>query len=396
MRVKQELTPRVTKKNPTEYLISFWYDNKRFRFSNGQPIDLDVSPNISPLKDRLRQAEVLCSGYTMAIRDGWRPSVFKEQVVPIDAIAQNTLKRKCSLEFSSSYKKDLIYTERLWSEFIQSKRLANKPIKELKVDMVRDFIYDYAPSPSSMANLKRNISALLKDELESNGIVLNFSRIKLPKAPQQLHKPIADISALLSDIKAFNDTLYLCCLMTYTMLLRPHREVRCLIFSDFNNDFSQVSLSGSKVKSKRNRIVPVPGVVRDELRRRFTGNRNTNVFTLKEEDYNRDYFKTLWSRYKGQSHLLEQDQTLYSFRHTGAIKVFEKTGSLLKLQQVMGHSDMKVSLTYLRGLEVKQLDVEDLTELQLLRYMSVFFGEESMTNQATSGERKNESSQASR
>jgi len=363
MRVKQELTPRVTKKNPTEYLISFWYDNKRFRFSNGQPIDLDVSPNISPLKDRLRQAEVLCSGYTMAIRDGWRPSVFKEQVVPIDAIAQNTLKRKCSLEFSSSYKKDLIYTERLWSEFIQSKRLANKPIKELKVDMVRDFIYDYAPSPSSMANLKRNISALLKDELESNGIVLNFSRIKLPKAPQQLHKPIADISALLSDIKAFNDTLYLCCLMTYTMLLRPHREVRCLIFSDFNNDFSQVSLSGSKVKSKRNRIVPVPGVVRDELRRRFTGNRNTNVFTLKEEDYNRDYFKTLWSRYKGQSHLLEQDQTLYSFRHTGAIKVFEKTGSLLKLQQVMGHSDMKVSLTYLRGLEVKQLDVEDLPEL---------------------------------
>jgi|TARA_B110000259_G_scaffold15972_1_gene16824 integrase len=363
MRVKQELTPRVTKKNPTEYLISFWYDNKRFRFSNGQPIDLDVSPNISPLKDRLRQAEVLCSGYTMAIRDGWRPSVFKEQVVPIDAIAQNTLKRKCSLEFSSSYKKDLIYTERLWSEFIQSKRLANKPIKELKVDMVRDFIYDYAPSPSSMANLKRNISALLKDELESNGIVLNFSRIKLPKAPQQLHKPIADISALLSDIKAFNDTLYLCCLMTYTMLLRPHREVRCLIFSDFNNDFSQVSLSGSKVKSKRNRIVPVAGVVRDELRRRFTGNRKDNVFTLKEEDYNRDYFKTLWSRYKGQSHLLEQDQTLYSFRHTGAIKVFEKTGSLLKLQQVMGHSDMKVSLTYLRGLEVKQLDVEDLPKL---------------------------------
>ena len=363
MRVKQELTPRVTKKNSTEYVISFWYDNKRFRFSNGQAIDLDLSPNTSALIDRLRQAEVLCSAYTIAIRDGWRPSAFNEPLVTIDAIAQNTLKRKCSLEFSSSYKKDLIYTERLWSEFIQSKRLTNKPIKELKVDMVRDFIYEYAPSPASMANFKRNISALLKDELESNGIVLNFSRIKLPKAPQQLHKPLDDIGALLSDIKAFNDTLHLCCLMTYTMLLRPHREVRCLSFGDFNSDFTQVSLSGSKVKSKRNRIVPVPGVVRDELRRRFTGNRNTNVFTLKEEDYNRDYFKTLWSRYKGQSHLLEQDQTLYSFRHTGAINVFEKTGSLLKLQQVMGHSDMKVSLTYLRGLEVKQLDVRDLPEL---------------------------------
>ena len=126
---------------------------------------------------------------------------------------------------------------------------------------------------------------------------------------------------------------------------------------------SQVSLSGSKVKSKRNRVIPVPKVVRDEVLKRFAGNKKDNVFTLTEEPYNRDYFKTRWSRYKSQSNLLEQDQTLYSFRHTGAIKVFEKTGSLLKLQQVMGHSDMKVSLTYLRGLEVKQLDVEDLPEL---------------------------------
>jgi site-specific recombinase XerD len=363
MRVKQELIPQLTKKNPTEYLISFWYDNKRFRFSNGQPIDINLSPNTSALIDRLRQAEVLCSAYTMAIRDGWRPSVFKEPVVNIGAIAKNTLKRKCSLEFSTSYKKDLIYTERLWSEFLQSKRLANKPIKELKMDMIRDFIYAYAPSPASMANLKRNISALLKDELESNGVVLNFSRIKLPKVPQQLHKPIDEISALLSNIKAFNSNLHLCCLVTYTMLLRPHREVRCLSFEDFNNDFSQVSLSGSQVKSKRNRILPVPEVVRVEVFKRFTGNRKVNVFTLTEETYNRDYFKTLWSRYKRQSSLLERDQTLYSFRHTGAIKVFEKTGSLLKLQQVMGHSDMKVSLTYLRGLEIRQLDVEDLPEL---------------------------------
>ena len=364
MSVRQELTPRVTKKNPKEYLISFWYDNKRFRFSNGKPIEFDLSPNTFPLTQRLRQAEVLCSAYTIAIKDGWRPSEFNEPLLTIDTIAQNTLKRKCSLEFSSSYKKDLIYTERLWSDFIQSKRLTQKPIKELKVDIVRDFIYEYAPSPASMANLKRNISALLKDELESNGVVVNFSRIKLPKTPQQLHKPIADISALMRDIRDFNVNLHLCCLITYTMLLRPHREVRCLSFGDFNNDFTQLSLSGEKVKSKRNRIMPVPEVVRAELLKRFTGNRKDNLFTLTNELYNRDYFKTLWSRYKWQSSLLEQDQTLYSFRHTGAIKVFEKTGSLQKLQQVMGHADLKVSLTYLRGLEVKQLDVEDLPELK--------------------------------
>ena len=41
-----------------------------------------------------------------------------------------------------------------------------------------------------------------------------------------------------------------------------------------------------------------------------------------------------------------------------------KTGSLTKLQQVMGHSSLQVSLTYLRGLEVKQLDAEDMAILE--------------------------------
>ena len=61
--------------------------------------------------------------------------------------------------------------------------------------------------------------------------------------------------------------------------------------------------------------------------------------------------------------LIEKCQTFYSFRHTGAIQVYEKTGSLTKLQQVMGHSSLQVSLTYLRGLEVKQLDAEDMPQL---------------------------------
>ena len=362
MRIKEELIAQITKKSKTEYLISFWYGNKRYRYSNGKVIDLNLSPNLFPVNERLRQAEVLCSAFTMAIRAGWRP-VEVETRMSIGSIANKSLKRKLKLDISVSYKKGLAYVKRLWDEYISKKRLEERPIDDLTIEHIRDFIYEFAPSPASMANLKRTISSLLKEELESNGVVLNFSRIKLPKAPQQLHKPIADISALLSDINAFNSNLHLCCLMTYTMLLRPHREVRCLSFEDFNKDFTQVSLSGDKVKSKRNRILPVQDIVRQEVIRRYRGDRNANIFTQHEAGYNRDYFKTLWSRYKNQSHLLEQDQTLYSFRHTGAIQVFEKTGSLQKLQQVMGHSDMKVSLTYLRGLEVTQLNLEDFPEL---------------------------------
>ena len=48
------------------------------------------------------------------------------------------------------------------------------------------------------------------------------------------------------------------------------------------------------------------------------------------------------------------------FRHSGAIEIFKRTGSLTKLQRAMGHSSLQVSLTYLRGLEVTELTEEDM------------------------------------
>ncbi len=78
-----------------------------------------------------------------------------------------------------------------------------------------------------------------------------------------------------------------------------------------------------------------------------------------------DYFKTLWSRFKRQSKTLEQGQTLYSFRHSGAIEIFKRTGSITKLQKAMGHSSINVSLTYLRGLEVSDLEVADMPKINL-------------------------------
>jgi len=42
------------------------------------------------------------------------------------------------------------------------------------------------------------------------------------------------------------------------------------------------------------------------------------------------------------------------------IFISQRTGSLSKLQKAMGHSSLAVSLTYLRGLEVSELEEEDM------------------------------------
>ena len=93
------------------------------------------------------------------------------------------------------------------------------------------------------------------------------------------------------------------------------------------------------------------------------GDNNLNIFTGTTKAPNPDYFKTIWGRFKKVSKLLEQDQTLYSFRHSGAINIFKRTGSLSKLQKAMGHSNMMVSMTYLRGLEISELEEEDMPKV---------------------------------
>ena len=116
-------------------------------------------------------------------------------------------------------------------------------------------------------------------------------------------------------------------------------------------------MDGSRVKSKRNRIVPVPQFIRDEL---VVGNPHDNIFSNTPIEFNEDYFKTLWSRFKKQSKLIDNNTTIYSFRHSGAIDIFKRTGSITKLQKAMGHSSINVSLTYLRGLEVPELTEGDM------------------------------------
>ena len=48
------------------------------------------------------------------------------------------------------------------------------------------------------------------------------------KETPALHKPFDDVQAVLAEIREYNENLWLCCLLTYGCLLRPHQEIRQL------------------------------------------------------------------------------------------------------------------------------------------------------------------------
>ena len=329
-------------------IIIIYYNEMRHRYWNGKAINVNIKSKDNPT--------LLKAAFELKLREGWRPQPKKKIVkeVPITVIkalkqgVEVKIKQGCSERFIKDAKR--IVT--LWQRYESEQHLKSLTLDKLQPSHIRNFLVRPNWSAKTQRTVKSTLSPLLA-EFKPHLV----QSVKLKKPTSTLHKPFDNINEILEDIKAYNKQLYLCCLMTYGCLLRPHREIRELTWSDFSDDLKYIHLSGNRNKSGRNRIVPVPTYIREILTK---GEPHHNIFSGRQRALNQDYFKTLWSRFKRQSNILEQGQTLYSFRHSGAIEIFKRTGSITKLQKAMGHSSINVSLTYLRGLEIAELKEEDM------------------------------------
>ena len=334
--------------------VNLYLNDKRFRYWNGKAIGLHLKSSDN--------AQLLKSAFELKLLEGWRPivkKVFRDEQKPITLLSQleSELNKVLNGNYSFHHKRDCKWVFSELSKFLLDNGLKTTTTDTIKTEHLNAFITQSKWSIRTQKNVLTTLKCLSNAPLKER-----LNKLKTRKCKSILHKPVKDVQSLLNDLKEHNQNLYLCCLITYGCLLRPHQEIRLLKWSDIDLNKGFIALSGDRNKSGRNRIVPIPEYVKEELVKLNLGS-SVYLFSKKGEAYSKDYFSVLWKRYKKQSTMDLSGITLYSFRHTGAIKVFEKTGSLQKLQQVMGHSDMKVSLTYLRGLEVKQLDVEDLPEL---------------------------------
>ena len=351
----------VTRVSKNRFCITLRWSGAKYRYYNGDIIGVEGKPNLLPPKDRATAFNHLKRQFVNAIQRGWSPdqnwsiSTKKENF-------KNPLRRaleiKLQSDYSYHYKKKLKWLVGNLEPFIKGKNLTP--------ELVSEYLSQPRWSPAMRNNLRSHFLSL-EPELKKLGYRGSIATIiKRQRVAEQLHKPIHNIGELLAEIERFDSNLHLCCLLAYGCLLRPHREIRLLTWGDFNQDLSAISLAGSRTKGKRNRIVPVAPFIRSVLilKRPANWTRNLNIFSKNEKPYAMGYFSVLWTRFKEVSKLLEPDQTLYSLRHSAAIQVYEKTGSLTKLQQVMGHSSLQVSLTYLRGLEVKQLELADMPILE--------------------------------
>lgn len=348
--------PVVKINSKKKVFVSFYINNKRVRLYNGKRISSTTNPNSFPVKERFKVANLLAAEVYKHLTQGGILKEYRSKTIISGNLTDlEYLKEALENKINGGYSSKYVIT----LKYVYDEILKKNKSKNINPKVIKEIIGRY-PTNTSKNTIRRHINALI-NEAKHLGMKTNpMGGVKSFKSKAVLHKPFNDVKGVLDDIKSFNKNLHLCCLLTYGCLLRPHREVRELTWGDFTAGLKFIKLSGERNKSGKNRVVPVPVFIREFLNEHKA---SVNIFSGTKEAYNPDYFKTLWGKYKRESNILEVGHTLYSFRHSGAIEIFNRTGSLVKLQQTLGHSSLNVSLTYLRGLEVTELIEEDMPRI---------------------------------
>ena len=253
--------PKVKIDSKNRVYISFYQNNKRYRLFNGSKINSEIYPNIYPNSKRLEMGHLLAaevytflmSGLTIQkanVSELIRPNMLDKDYLFI------ALNNKIKKNYTDKYIKQL--------SFIYNKLITILKDDKLESRHIETVLNNY-DSETSYNTYRMRLSVLINEAIKLGMTANSMKAIKSKRTKATLHKPYKDITLILNEIRAYNYNLYLCCLITYGCLLRPHREVRELTWNDFSDDLRFIHLSGNRNKSGRNRIVPVPSYIRDIL-----------------------------------------------------------------------------------------------------------------------------------
>ena len=355
--------------------VCFYLDGKRVREFNGKSLGLDIKPNFaSTIQEREKLLRKLEFELLKALENNNYPATLNAKREANDSInrqsasnsLENALNKKLNSSLSKFYKRNLKSIYEDFTAFLTSQEMVSQ-LCTLKKSRIEEFLSRYKSSGTYYMNKRRDLGVLFSTaSKEFENPIITVQRTEKMKSKARLHKIYEkdQIKPILNYLKTAHPNLHLCCLISYGCFLRPHQEVRNLFGHHFKKDFTEIHLSGNENKGGKVRVVFIPEYVKDELRNRVQLLTNeTNLFTLTEESFNDAYFNTAWTRaWKKmfELNLIQKNQTIYSFRHTAAVNIYKQTKDIHILQQLLGHSDMIVTLKYLRGLgEINNLQLKE-------------------------------------
>jgi site-specific recombinase XerD len=245
---------------------------------------------------------------------------------------------------------------------IFNKWLDNQGFSEIKPaefshEQARKFLNGLQRSPETRRSYKRVLSKYFDWLLKAKKIPENpFKEHKLPKSSfDEALRAFKD--AEIKQIKNYClhnglETLWVFIQVMFYSLIRVN-ETRLLRIENLDFDKEIIIIKGHLAKSKRNEAVEMATDLKKVLRA-FIGKRTTGYIFCKGNDYETsmsdNYFTDLHKKVLIALNLDFKDVALYSWKHTGAVKFYEKTKDLNRLKKQCRHTELTITERYLKSL----------------------------------------------
>jgi integrase len=342
-------TELVIKESANRGYVEYYFNGHRVREYNANKLGLSILPNKARTKtERIKLLKKLKFELEKALEKGWdpiAPAIEIEKPQTLEQLVQAIVESKLKGNYSRTYLRDIEGTAKQFLEFLTTseKNGTNESLSTLRITA---FLETYNSSNRNYMNKRQYLNVILP------GTILRTKKKKCTEKLHEIYKK-EEMIPILEFLKVSYPRLHLVALLAYGCFLRPHEESRLLKMKHLRE--KKIYLSGEENKGRKVRVVHIPLYVYDAMLPFIQACENDNSYLLTGSDWlpNYDYLKTQWTRAKRQlkeKNMIHSNQTLYSFRHTAAVNVYHKCKDIYILQQLLGHSDMVVTLKYLRGL----------------------------------------------
>jgi integrase len=360
------------------HILRYTVNKKVYRIRSGACINRpDLKPNLVKGVVSKKMWNTLLVEITKMLEREINPMTREQRTqiaesgISLGDLFKSALEQKCKARMSVSYKRDLTNRGQHFLKYISEKDYYDIVPEEFHSGYAHQYLDQYNNhSETYYNNVKRAVAVIFQLGVERNFFKYNpFSEVKLKKQVERKHVPfsseqIAKLMNLMTEEK--EDNLKLVCHLTYFSFLRPGQEVRLLKRGDFTDDFSKIILPGSRTKNRQRKVVNVHSETLKILQERKIESLHpdSNIFTCSQKPLNEYYFNTRWARFKTMDKnmgldpetdyetIIQEGQSLYSFRHSAAIAFYKKYKDIGSLKRAMSHGSVAVTEKYLRGLGV--------------------------------------------
>ena len=253
-------------------------------------------------------------------------------------------------------------------KFIREKYPGIKTLDELNEQHAKGFLQTVSQRPASQNAFTRQLKAIFSSLIKSNTMKQNpFRQVAIIREIPTSNTPYTFQQAkhIMQVAASRHPLLLLAIAFEYYAFMRP-AEIRMIQKKHLDTETMTITIPGKNSKGKRNDTIPMHhdlGILIGE-----------KVQAMREDDWMFDngqgypvgefYFSTAWGRIKKELDL-KNGQTLYSFKHTGVIALYQATKDLHLVSRMCRHRDTATTEIYLRGLgqAVNRFDIQDIPSI---------------------------------